>query len=320
MSPETSLLVGEITKRGYAEFEHGIASDQIDELVETYATFANEYPNPDPSTMDAMLPATNPDLHKQLDDLDRSKDTETEWNKYRTNTEGIGKPNGYTNRDYQNAVLQAKRAIDLGEDPKEYYHFNPTHIHDMRDNHERYGWGKIPPEVIDLDAAFRPIHRSASDLMTKICARIEEVHPGTNKIITPESLLTSPIRLLFYHHGGGEQRGAAHYDKGFATLQLTESHEGLRVATGTEDPLQPVIRDGDKAVFFAAYALGGKQNGRFPGSPFQPGWHDIVKSDVLNEGRHIPQNAASVCARYAIIFFANPHDYRNPDKSAMHSR
>lgn len=334
---EGAWLLGEIQQRGYAEFEHGIPSETIDNLVSCYADFTLSHPDPEFETMDAMIPsspseedAQNPAyydkdgvflmnkwLAKQLDELDRGRDKQKAWHKYRTNVVGIGKPDGYSNRSFAAEAVNVVRGSVVIEDPKEFYHFTPVHYGNMARAHQEYDWGHIPPEVATLNTAFEEVHARASQLMTRICALVEEVHPEVSQIITPESLKTSPVRLLFYHPSNSEQLGAGHYDKSFSTLQIAESHEGLRLATKASQPLEGVVREANKAVFFPGR---GGLNLIDKNTPFKPGWHDIIKVDRLNPGRHIPLSATEVCARYAVIFFANGANFVNPDKALMHSR
>lgn len=117
-------------------------------------------------------------------------------------------------------------------------------------NHREYNWGSIPPEVTTLEQAFAPIHQKASRLIIRVAEIIEETHPGIRDFFDTRSLAGSPIRLLFYHPSDSEQLGAAHYDKSSLTIQIAESHEGLRVAPNKASELQFVIRDGSKAVVF----------------------------------------------------------------------
>jgi hypothetical protein len=312
------FLEKEIMKRGYAELQHSICADDIHLLVDRYTDFTLNYPDPLPETMDAMLPAfpANPnDL--VLDDLDRTKDIQEEWHKYRTNLPGIGKPNGYTNRSFQVRALKQARGVALDDDPKEFYHYNPRHFAQMASHHTEFGHGPIPHEVVQLDKAFSSIHHKASELMVEACAFIEEIHPEINRVVTRQSLLTSPLRLLFYHPSDNEVMGAGHYDKSVTTLQLAESHEGLRISPDKISALQPVVRNANKAVFFAGSSLRDRIGQE---TPFQPGWHDIIKIDRLNEGRELSAKASEVCTRWALIFFANAVNYTDPGKAVTHSR
>ncbi len=335
---EGAWLLQEIGERGYAELRHGIPDEQIEEVVNRYADFTLNHPDPQPETMDAMLPSfptpkdsSNAKLYdkdgfflwdewmsKQLDELERSKDVQKEWHKYRTNVNGVGKPDGYTNRSFQEQALKLSRGLIIPpEDPKEYFHFSMRHHVGMVQNHRDYGWGSIPPEVIELGRAFRPIHQKAAQLIIKVAALIEETHPGIRDFFDAPSLATSPVRLLFYHPSESNQLGAGHYDKGALTIQIAESHEGLRVAPNDKAQLMPIVRAEDMAVVFPGYSL---RETVGENTPFQPGWHDIIRIDRLNQGRSVPPKAIEVCARYALIFFANGKNFVTPDKTLMHTR
>lgn len=325
---ESERLFDEIKHHGYAEFEHNIPTEQIENAVSRYADFTLAHPDPSFETMSAMLPDIDnlPILAKSLDILDPSQDTQKTWHKYRTNIHKVGKPNGYTNRSFQEQALLASRGIQIPyEDPKEFYHFSPSLSADIDLAHAEFGWGKVPPEVYGLNQALLPIHANACQLILKVCTLIEEVHPEIKNIITPNALLHSPIRLLFYHPNEVLQvddssqlfqLGAGHYDKAGLTAQLAESHKGLRVAPNDADPLQDVVRDDTKAVVFA----GASMRNFFPDTSLKPGWHDIIQTNEVNAGRSVPDKAKSVCGRWAMIFFANSTDFVPPDKTLMHTR
>lgn len=343
-SIEGRLLLDDIAERGYAEFNHVISADQIEHLVDAYAQFTLAHPNPSPETMSAML-LQEPDgaarantkyqdrngifvpgkwMAAQLDELDYTADKQAQWHKYRTNTPQVGKPDGYTNRSFQQGALRDARGLilDPPEDPKEYYHFTPSHQANMARAHQKFGWGSIPGEVTSLEQAFTPVHAKAVELVVRICAIIEETHPEIRNFVSLDALRTSPVRLLFYHPEEArpdtdvDYFGAGHYDKSALTLQLAESHEGLRVAPHDGALMEPVRRNSDKAAFFPGKAL----STQYENSPYSPGWHDIVKTDVLNQGRSVPAEASAVCARWAIIFFANYANYVQPSKASMHTR
>lgn len=311
-------LLDDIRERGYAEFAHGISPGQIADVVGTYADFTLAHPDPEPETMLAMLPLDSPNLYKELDELAREKDTQKGWHKYRTNATGVGKPNGYTNRAYQEGVLTDAGIHIPTEDPKEFYHYTPRHYTDMVNNHAEFGWGAMPNDLQRLERVFRPVHAKATSLLLRVLSLVEETHPDVRQFFDSASLLTSPVRLLLYHPGAPTDcLGTGHYDKSSMTIQIAESHKGLRVATGEEDEMRVVSRSSDQAVVFPGRNFRehfGKD------TPFQPAWHDVILTDELNDGREVPLTAAAVCARWALIFFANGANFRNPDKDKMHTR
>lgn len=318
LSFEGRKLIDDVIARGYSEFSHGIPNNQIEELIEAYAVFTLEHPDPRPETMDSMLPAENTDIHKRLDDLERSHDKQDIWHKYRTNAPGVGKPDGYTNRSFQERALKQARGLVIPpEDPKEYFHFTPRWYANMARQHAEFGWSTIPPEVANLQQAFAPIHKKAAELILRVAGLIEENHPEIRNYFTSDSLKSSPVRLLFYHPSLVSQLGVGHYDKSSLTIQIAESHEGLRVAPNKDQDLQPVVRSDTKSVVFPGFGI---TTAIGEDTPFQPGFHDIVKIDRLNLGRSVPPKAIEVCARWALIFFANGSEFINPDKSQTHSR
>ncbi len=317
LSFENPRLLREIKERGAAEFEHNISVDQIDDLIDCYTRFTTNWGDPEPETMDAMLPdAPIETLAKQLDDLDRSKDKQKNWHKYRTNAPWIAKPVGYTNRYFQSQALQITRGINLPEDDKEFFHYTPGMKDVVERQHEQYGWGKPPQEFYMLCNAFIRVHTASRKLTEKILSVVEDTHPNIRQLVTPSSTLTSPVRLVGYHRGDQQELGAGHYDKSVFTFQLAESHEGLRIAKDNNSPLEIVRRESDKAVFFPSKSL--KDN--YPDTPFTPGWHDIIKSETLNHGRHMSEATRAVFGRWALIFFVNEENFVQHDKSLTHHR
>ncbi len=319
-SPEAGKFNYEIQQRGYSVLEHNIPNDMIEELVYRYADFTLNHPDPSYQTMSDMLSVRNIEIDKKLDLLNKSKDKEITWHKYRTNVEGIGKPDGYTNRSLQEkALLEIRGVVIPPEDPKEFIHYTPGMLYKIRQEHKEFKWGSVPQEVIDLDKAFLPIHELSRMLILKTCALIEETYPDVGKYVTKKSLLTSPNRLIFYHKVDNKKLmlGGEHYDKSFLTVQPAESHLGLRIAKNEDSDLEDVVRGTEyAAVFFGksfedAYGID---------SVYTPGWHDIYKTNIPNEGRFIPKIAENICARWALIFFANRTNFVNPDKARMHKR
>jgi len=115
LSPEAAMLQHDIQQRGYAVFEHGIPNGMIDDVIEAYFSFTLAHPDPEPATMNAMLPTNMPEntIKFNLDDLSYANDAQTDWHKYRTNTPSFGKPNGYANRSFQVEVIRDLRDVQL---------------------------------------------------------------------------------------------------------------------------------------------------------------------------------------------------------------
>lgn len=293
---EGNIAREELTERGFTLMEHGISVDAIDSLIAAYADFTDNLPDPDLKTMSAMI--TDPE---KLDEIDFSRDRQKGWHKYRTNHPFIFKPGGYTNRSLQARALREFQGIEIEDDPKEYYHFLPSSTALMNQQRETYEWGALPPEVERLNTHFARIHSLGSKAIRGLMGRVEETYPElSDKIITPEDLLQSPLRLLFYHPGQGDVLAGGHYDKSVFTAQLAESHEGLRIRDPESGEMQEIRRSPDQAVMFAGSLL--TLDHVYPDSAIRPGWHDVINIDVANEARSLHGNNV---ARWALIFFAN---------------
>jgi hypothetical protein len=325
-SYEASDLQRDLLADGYSLIDHGIDDGAVDDLMQAYANFTDNLPEPPAEVMDRMLPPGTDAavLDKQLDELDYSRDDAPDWHKYRTNHPHFAKPGGYTNRSVQVAALEQMRGVELQDDPKEYYHYSPDGLEKIIEQHERYGCGSLPPEVHELHQRFEVIHGAARLAMTDLLKQLEETNPDIlSKYVTPESLHSSPLRLLFYHPGQGDMLAAGHYDKGFATIQIAESHEGLRLLdpkfasqpapenTLDDDRMRMLRRSPEKGAFFLAHGFGKT----FPDSDIKPEWHDVINSDEFNEGRQLRGRNV---ARWSLIFFSNAESLGAVGKDATH--
>ena len=312
---EGSRLHEDVLNQGFALVSHDIPSEAIDELVAAYAAFTDGLPDPSLELMSRMLPdeADPEKLGHLLDELDQSQDTGGEWHKYRTNhlLPPYHKPGGYTNRSLATEALLAVRGVRLKDDPKEYYHYHPQAYGALRAMHRDRGWGPIPPEVGALHGKFQVVRQMASTAIWRISRELEENHPELcDRMMTPRNVEFSPMRLIFYHPGQGPMLAGGHYDKSLNTLQIAESHEGLRVrdpsradepwdGPAEDDPrMQLLVRPPDQGVFFQGKLWTAPD--AFPHSPHQPGWHDVVNLPTPNEGRILHGRN---CARWSLIWF-----------------
>lgn len=322
LSFEGLAMQEDLKTRGYTLIDHHIPDDAIDELVATYAEFTDNHPTPEPATVVDIIEYRE---KKRLDDLARHKDTQKEWHKYRTNHPFIFKPGGYTNRSLQADSLRAhglqvwdekKQQYEyLIEDPKEFYHFLPSGLTLINQQHKEFEWGHVPPEVENLHSKFATIHNIASKAVTQTLGTFEDIYPDIHQILTPKDLNNSPLRLLFYHPGQGDELAGGHYDKDIFTWQLAESHEGLRVGNPTSGEMQNIIRDPEKAAVFMGNLI--TLEHIHPESPIQPGWHDVINVDRANKGRTLHgQNVA----RWALIYFTNSVLAGEVDKGLTHDR
>jgi hypothetical protein len=283
----------QIEQQGYALLEHNIPSDAIDDMVAAYAEFTDNHPDPETATMDAMISNT-----KDLDKLHFTVDQQKEWHKYRTNVPFFAKPNGYTNRSFQAQVLSKHRNLDIKEDPKEYFHYAPGMREKLTDRHERFGWGPMPPEVERLLGRMHVIHYMAKQAISKFYASLEGMNPGLAQFVTPKDLDISPVRGLFYHKGQGEILAGGHHDRGLGTLQIAESHLGLRVRDPQTNAMIEINRDPQYGVAFPAV----KWKQALPDTTLRSLWHDVINIEQECPDRHL--HGRNI-ARWAIIFFTN---------------
>lgn len=282
-----------LVEQGFVLLDQKIPGEVIDAFVASYADFTDNHPDPEPTTMDAMITDV-----RDLDKLDFSKDTQKEWHKYRSNTPHFAKPNGYTNRSYQVAVLGSERGIEKEDDPKEFFHYTPDMREKLTARHERFGWGAIPPELTQVLNKAHALHYFAKTAMAGFYSSLEVTHPDIARFTRPEDLDISPIRGLFYHNGQGDVLAGGHHDRGFGTLQIAESHLGLRVRNPETNEMDIVERDPNFGIAFPAL----KWRHAFPDSELKSLWHDVINIPTACEGREL--HGKNV-ARWSIIFFTN---------------
>jgi hypothetical protein len=310
---EGSFLRESIIEQGYGLVSHSIPDNVIYEAIEAYDTLTTNYPDPEYSTMDQMI--TDP---LKLDVLDFTKDKQKEWNRYRTNHKQLAKPGGYTSRSLQVATLQHSGrdlmpdGSRIEDDPKEYYHFHPGGILDIERNHKEFGWGSVPPEVGILQLKGTLLHKMARSAIAASFKLLEEGNPELiNTLVKPSDLMSSPVRLNWYHLDQAEFLAGYHQDKGVFTMQIAESHMGLRVRSPTTNKMEIVNRHGDMAVVFPGIAW----DDNFKDSPLRPAPHDVINMPDLNPDRYL---RARNCARWSLIFFTNVPGCEFIQKSDTH--
>jgi hypothetical protein len=326
-SLDSELLCDDLQKNGYALVDHGIPEDAIDEVIACYADFTDNFPDPSYELLSAMLPDGNDPivLEKQLDDLDRSKDTQREWHKYRTNQAFVGKPLGHSDRLLATKALQIVRGVEIANDPKKFFHYMPDALAQLHTQHRERSWGPIPREVGHLHLLCSGIHKAATTAIARQYALLEDSHPElTAYLARPTDLMRSPLRILAYHEGQGDLLARGHYDKSVGTLQIAESHVGLRILNPTqrdeefygeptEDPrMQLLRRPANKGVFFPGF----NHTLHYPDSPIKGAWHDVVNHPDANAGRKLHGRGI---ARWALILFTNSFAIDFPSKDAVHN-
>ncbi|HUD05719.1 MAG TPA: hypothetical protein VMR18_02250 [Candidatus Saccharimonadales bacterium] len=311
------VLKEDIVGRGYGLVDHDVPPDVIEAAIEAYANFTDNHPNPKDYTMNSMLVDQN-----ALDELDYSQDKQgKKWHKFRTNYPWHAKPDGFTDRSYEVEILRQYGRTVLGDegslledDPKEYYHYHPGSDAILEQRHVDFEWGPIPPEVYELHRQLKEIHEQAVISIEGIFRALESDHPGLlSTRMSHEDLLVSPLRLLFYHPGQGPTLAAPHFDKAGFTMQIAESHIGLRVENPQTENKELVRRSADSGVVFPGLLW----PDFFPQSDMRPAWHDVINLPELNDGRDI---RGLNCARWALIFFANDTKTPVPQKEATHNR
>ncbi|HTE57428.1 MAG TPA: hypothetical protein VK694_01700 [Verrucomicrobiae bacterium] len=289
-------LHAETLSQGYALVPHHVPPEAIDAYAEAYGIFTDQLPDPEPEAMNAMV--LDP---KNLDRLDPRADKAAQWHKYRSNVPHPGKPNGYTNRTIQVDALSKVRGLDIADDPKEFFHYSPGMRDALEARHAEFGWGPMPPELLVLLMRAQTLHYAAKQAITGFYRALELTHPHLSDFTAPADLDHSPVRGVFYHKGQGDVLADGHYDRGLGTLQLAESHLGLRTRDPQTGEMIMVERDPRMGIAFPSL----KWRQASPDSELQPLWHDVINVDTACEGREL--HGGNI-ARWAIIFFTNSRD------------
>jgi hypothetical protein len=308
----------EIERFGYAAVEHRVPTEAIDALQEAHADFTDNLPDPEPATLNDMMVST-----KDLDKLDFSQDTQKEWHKYRTNTPQVAKPDGYTNRFYQASVLQqferpifdkkTELWVPAQEDPKEFFHYTPHMREIMQQRHEQHNWGPIPPEVQRLTSRMHTVHYLARQALGRVFANLETTHPELSRYVSPKDLEISPLRNLLYYKGQNNELAGAHHDRGIFTMQIADSHRGLRIRDPETGEMTLIETPPEVSPVFPAL----KWKKAFPDSELRSLWHDVTDEPVACVDRHL--HGRNI-ARWALIFFVNSRSIRDStNKTATHS-
>lgn len=308
----------EIEKRGFTVIEHGMSPEAIDELVTAHAAFTDNHPEPEAATMNSMITNT-----ANLDELNFAADTQTDWHKYRTNIPAFAKPNGHTNRFLQADALRQFGRLqphvngnvteEAKEDPKEFFHYMPGYRDQVDKLHQAAGWGPVPLEVKELAMRMHTVHYLAKQALTSVFAKLEEIYPTLGQFITPADLDISPLRSLRYHTGQGAVLGDGHHDRGIFTMQVADSHRGLRVRDPASHKMTLVDTPPNVSPIFPAEGW----RRAYPDSGMRSLWHDIINDPTACEDRTLHGNNL---ARYAIIFFVNSRKLGDKaNKRAMHT-
>lgn len=140
----------------------------------------------------------------------------------------------------------------------------------------------------------RNIYKKAQEKTKEILIEIDKDFPGVyDMVFNKENLASGTLRFLsYYSDKEGDFIAKRHYDKGFTTLALAESHPGLEVGTNDNDMIE-VEHTNDQAIFFPSYMIS-----KFTKGKIKPTWHGVTQKK-----REVEEEVSS---RWAIVFFSEP--------------
>ncbi len=194
-----------------------------------------------------------------------------------------------TNEGSRLRGFKRKEKKEGEKDNKQYFHYSPDA--DKKFDKILENSSEITKEFIENT---RKIYLIAQKKIKEILKEIDKDYPGSyNQIFNEKNEMFGTLRFLSYYTSKeGDFIAKRHYDKGFATLALAESHPGLELGTNDED-IKEVEHKKDEAIFFPSYLLS-----KFTKGEIKPTWHGVTQKRRFNE--------ENISSRWAIVFFCEP--------------
>jgi len=298
----------------FALAEHGAPQDLFLELYDAFENLLTAHQNPPKEWLQDYYNEEEDEIHcpTARDDLEY-------WHLYRTRVAMPGKPAGVTDR-----LLESSALDELGRDsidPKVYAHYSPASEAEVRTRHDQMSW-IIPQELSEFYTIARRVHTIGARIFSSVLYQIEQEAGSNNMAIryfNSTDIASSPLRVLGYY-AGYETMARGHLDKGFGTVALNETTEGLRIGeplfcqNGSTDRvkstanLRPVVRPDEYAAVFLGK---GFRDTLQEQTGLEAAWHDVTSS-----GEDIYSDKFQ---RLAAIFFANSAKSKfTKDKSIIH--
>ena len=192
--------------------------------------------------------------------------------------------------------------LEQSSDEKELFHYNEF-FEDFFKKEFDYGH---PVLKVFIEAA-RLIYTAAKETFSTVLQNLELQFPGIYLRFFPEG--QKPLfflRFLKYNVSSkGNNIARGHYDLGACTLAIAESTPGLRMGSNNDD-LALVNRQDNNALFFPGISMR-----ELTSEDFTPTWHDVIQKSE--------QTYSTDVARWAIVFFTDPHDMRNISTTETHT-
>ncbi|MYB34060.1 MAG: hypothetical protein F4X92_02825 [Gammaproteobacteria bacterium] len=177
--------------------------------------------------------------------------------------------------------------VDLEhKDSKQFFHWNPA----LMERAPCQSLRQSEPVIEEFFQLAEHVYRKAEGILAEVYTQyLPQYYP---QIFHEGRLIDGILRFLCYAPNSAEKISAkGHFDKGFSTLALGDSAQGLRIGPCARHPLKEVEYQDRQAIFMPAWMLFRSSDGQI-----RPAWHEVVSVQK-------PVNA--ICARWSIVFFIN---------------
>ena len=259
------------------------------------------------------------DYHDSLDNLD-------DWHLYRTRYAAPAKPEGFTDRSFEQKVKESQeeeRILFKGSDydSKEYFHYTPVSHRVVMDRHKNKDW-TVPPEYKRLLNLSHTAHSIGVEAVQSIFRELENSEDARFSSLaqdfSPIDILSSPLRILGYKINSDQPNLAApHFDKGYFTAAMHETSGGLQIARPDDiETFTEIVKEEHQIALFGGrqfaemYGVGPEKEKMHP--TWLKGYHRVV------EGSPDTKHYSERYVRCASIMFINSDNAGFASKHETH--
>ncbi|MCY4314264.1 MAG: 2OG-Fe(II) oxygenase family protein [Gammaproteobacteria bacterium] len=192
--------------------------------------------------------------------------------------------------------------VDLEhKDSKQFFHWKPA----LMERAPCQSLRQSEPVIEEFFQLAEHVYQKAEAILEEVYSQyLPQYYP---QIFHAGRLIDGILRFLCYTPNPEGKIGAkGHFDKGFSTLALGDSAQGLRIGSCAKHPLTEVEYQDRQAIFMPAWMLFQSSDGQI-----KPAWHEVVSDSAK------PVNA--FCARWSIVFFSNDPNMQYTNWDDVHT-